>query len=170
MSETPNRQNAGQSGSTSGSLANKKSATQTFGQTVRKQSQPFRTNAGDALDRGTSDLADSASAARDSFAEDLSNLRTDLARMQETVSRFASESSGKATRTVGDVGRAVASEVGSAASSLAEAGSEMASSAKQRVKTVASEFEGLVRRNPLVTLAGSLLAGAIIGMMWRSRR
>jgi ElaB/YqjD/DUF883 family membrane-anchored ribosome-binding protein len=170
MSETANRQNAGQPGSTSGSVANKKSPGQTFGQTVRKQAESLGNNVGDALDRGRSDLADSAIAARDSFAEDLLNLRADLARMQETVSRFASESSSKATRAAGDVEHAVASEVGSAASALAEAGSAMASSAQQRVKTVASEFEGLVRRNPLGTLAGSLLAGAIIGMMWRRRR
>jgi ElaB/YqjD/DUF883 family membrane-anchored ribosome-binding protein len=170
MSETPNRQKAGELGSAPVSLSNKQSPTATFGQTVRKQAESFSNNVGDALDRGTSDLADSASAARDSFAEDLSNLRADLARMQETVSRFASEASSNATRTVRDVGQAVASEVGSAASELAEAGSEMASSAKEQVKTVASGLEGMARKNPLGTLAASLLVGVIIGMMSRRRR
>jgi hypothetical protein len=137
---------------------------------VRKQAESFSNNVGDALDRGTSDLADSESTARDSFAEDLSNLRANLARMQEALSRFTSEASSNATRTVRDVGQAVASEVGSAASSLAEAGSEMASSAKEQVKTVASGLEGMARKNPLGTLAASLLVGVIIGMMSRRRR
>ncbi len=55
---------------------------------MRKQVESFSNKVGDALDRGTSDLADSASAAHDGLAEDLSNLRADVARLQETVSRF----------------------------------------------------------------------------------
>jgi ElaB/YqjD/DUF883 family membrane-anchored ribosome-binding protein len=170
MSQTPNRQKAGDLGSATVSLSNKPSSTPTFSQGVRKQAESFSNNVGDALDRGTSDLADSAITARDSLAEDLSNLRADLDRMQETVSRFASEAGSKTKRAVGDVGQVVASELGSAASSLAEAGSEMASSAKQRAKTFASEFEGMARKNPLGTLAASLLVGVIVGTMWRRRR
>jgi ElaB/YqjD/DUF883 family membrane-anchored ribosome-binding protein len=169
MSETPNRQKAGDLGSPPVSLSNKPSPTPTFGQTVRKHAESFGNNVGDALDRGTSDLAGSAITARDSFAEDLSNLRADLDRMQETVSRFASEAGSKTKRAVGDVGQVVASELGSAASSLAEAGSEMASSTKQQMKTLASEFKGMARKNPLGTLAAGLLAGVIIGMMSRRR-
>lgn len=170
MNETSNWQKAGQPRSAVGSLPNKQSSGQAFGQTARKQAESFSNNVGAALDRGTSDLANSASAARDSFAEDLSNLRADVARMQETVSKFASEAGSTATRTVRNVGQAVASEVGSTASSIAEAGSEMASSAKQQMKTFASGFEDLARKNPLAILTASLLAGAIIGMMWRRRR
>ena len=81
-----------------------------------------------------------------------------------------SEASSNATRTVRDVGQAVVSEVESAASSLAEAGSEMASSANEQVQTVASGHEGIARKNPLGTLAASLLVGMIIGMMSRRRR
>jgi ElaB/YqjD/DUF883 family membrane-anchored ribosome-binding protein len=177
MSEKPNRQKAGDLGNVPVSLSNEQSPTPTLGEAVCTQAESFSNNVGDALDRGTSDLADSASAARDSFAEDLSNLRADLARMQETVSRFASEAGSKTKRAVGDVGQAVASEVGSAASSLAEAGSEMASSAKQRAKTFVpaavactGSLEGMARKNPLGTLAASLLVGVIVGTMWRRRR
>jgi hypothetical protein len=36
-------------------------------------------------------------------------------------------------------------------------------------KTLASELEGMARRNPLGTIAGALLVGVIIGMMSRGR-
>jgi hypothetical protein len=45
----------------------------------------------------------------------------------------------------------------------------LASSAKDQVKTVASELEAMARRNPLGALAGTLVVGLIIGMMSRGR-
>jgi hypothetical protein len=63
----------------------------------------------------------------------------------------------------------VAAQVGNATTGVADAGSELASSAKEHAKTLASELEGMARRNPLGTIAGALLVGVIIGMMSRGR-
>ena len=62
----------------------------------------------------------------------------------------------------GGVSGAVASEVGEVASDFVEAG-------KEQVKTFASELEDMARRNPLGTLAGTLLVGVVIGLMTRGR-
>jgi ElaB/YqjD/DUF883 family membrane-anchored ribosome-binding protein len=59
---------------------------------------------------------------------------------------------------VQDVGSAVASQVGDAAST-----------AKEQIKTVASEIETMTRRNPLGAIGATLLVGVIIGMMSRGR-
>jgi hypothetical protein len=45
----------------------------------------------------------------------------------------------------------------------------MASTAKEQVKTFASELEAMARKNPLGTIAGTLVAGIVIGMMSRGR-
>ena len=63
----------------------------------------------------------------------------------------------------------VASQVGSTTSGVTDAGSVLASAAKEHAKTLASELEGMARRNPLGTIAGALLVGVIIGMMSRGR-
>ena len=89
--------------------------------------------------------------------------------LQETVAKFAAEAGGEAASTARSVGQAVASEVGSAASGIAEAGAQMASTAKEQVKTFASELEAMARKNPLGTIAGTLVAGIVIGMMSRGR-
>ena len=116
----------------------------------------------DALDRGKAGISESAKAAGDSLADDLSRLREDMARMQQTLSKFASSAGGEAYRTAQNVGAAVASQVGDVAS-------EVAAGAKEQAKTFASEIEGMARRNPLGTIAATLLVGVVIGMMSRGR-
>jgi hypothetical protein len=54
-------------------------------------------------------------------------------------------------------------------SGVADTGSDLATSAKQHAKTFASELEATARRNPLGTIAGTLVVGVIIGMMTRGR-
>jgi hypothetical protein len=54
-----------------------------------------------------------------------------------------------------------------AASDLANRGSQLASSAKDQAKTLATELEGMARRNPLGALAGAVAIGVFIGMMGR---
>jgi hypothetical protein len=46
---------------------------------------------------------------------------------------------------------------------------EFATSARQHAKTFASEPEAMARRNPLGTIAGTLVVGVIVGMMTRGR-
>lgn len=124
---------------------------------------------GDALQRGKAGIAEFAAGVRDSLAVDLTKLRVDIAGMQETVSKFASQAGGEAARAARDVGQAVASQAGCAASEIADAGVDMAATATRQGKTMASELENIVRRNPVGTVAGALLAGVLIGAFWRIR-
>jgi ElaB/YqjD/DUF883 family membrane-anchored ribosome-binding protein len=101
--------------------------------------------------------------------EDLNRLRRDMASLSETVTYLASQVSDQTAKTVRSMSQVVASQVGSAASGVADTGSELASSARDQVKTFASELEGMARRNPLGTVAGALLVGVIIGMISRGR-
>jgi len=171
---TPNTQSSGpsvghsSSGQPSSNVASKASV-QSLRQTARNAGEALKNSVSDALDRGKAGIADSAYAAGDSLSEDLTHLRADMAKMQETLSKFVSEVGGEAAQTMSTVGHAVANQVGSAASSLAEASADVASSATDQVKTFASELEGMARRNPLGTLAGTLVVGLIVGMMVRGR-
>ena len=118
----------------------------------------FKDQVTDALDRGRSGIAELADTASDNLSRDVAKLREDLAQMQKTVSKFASDAGGEAYKAVQDVGSAVASQVGDAAST-----------AKEQIKTVASEIETMTRRNPLGAIGATLLVGVIIGMMSRGR-
>jgi ElaB/YqjD/DUF883 family membrane-anchored ribosome-binding protein len=113
--------------------------------------------------------AASADAARDSLSEDMNRLRADFVSLKDSLARLVSQVGGEAAKSVRNVQQSVASQVGSTASGIADAGSELAASAKAQAKTIASELEGMARRNPLGTLAGALVIGVIIGMMSRGR-
>jgi len=135
----------------------------TAGQAFRSAAENLRETVGDALDRGKSDLSATADEARQTLSEDVARLKDDLQQLQKTVAGFASNAGGAAASTVKDVGQAVVSQVGSVASQAAAAATDQA-------KTVTSELEGMARRNPLGTLAGTLLVGVILGMISRGRR
>jgi len=113
----------------------------------------------------TSTYAASEDAARDG----LSDIRRDIASLKDSLARMASQASGDAAKSVRGIGQAFASQVGSAASGVADAGTDLASSAKEQVKTFASELEGMARRNPLGTIAGALVVGVVIGLLTRGR-
>ena len=102
-------------------------------------------------------------------SEEISRLRQDVTSLKDTIARIASQASTDAVKTVRNVAQSTASQVGSAASGVADTGSELASSAKEHAKTFASELEAMARRNPLGTIAGALLIGAVIGMISRGR-
>ena len=139
------------------------SSTSGAGQTGRSAVSSLKDSVGEAVVRGKTDLADSTQAVRDSFAQDYGQLKADLARMQETLAKFAGEAGSTAASTAKNVGQAVASQVGSAAS-------ELAASATEQAKTFASELESMARKNPLGTLAGTLVVGVLLGMMSRGGR
>ena len=103
------------------------------------------------------------------FGETLSQLSRDVASLKETFALLASQVGGEAANTMRHVNEAFASRVGDATSGLADTGSGLSTSAKQHAKTFASELESLARRNPLGTIAGTLVVGIIIGMMSRRR-
>jgi hypothetical protein len=124
---------------------------------------------GDAIQRGKAGIAESAAGVRDSLAVDLTKLRADIAGMQETVSKFASQAGGEAARAARNVGQAVASQAGHAAGEIADVGSDVAAAATRQVRTIGSELENIVRRNPVGIITGALLAGVLIGAFWRIR-
>jgi ElaB/YqjD/DUF883 family membrane-anchored ribosome-binding protein len=94
---------------------------------------------GQEFERAKDSISGAAANAKDNLGDDLSNLRDDISRLSDTVTQLA---------------RQVASDVGS----VAGAGTTAA-------KSVASEVENIVRRNPLGTLAGVFIAGLLIGML-----
>jgi ElaB/YqjD/DUF883 family membrane-anchored ribosome-binding protein len=135
---------------------------------------PLPTGNGDSiagvLERGRTKLAESAAATGDDLAGDMKNLRADVAKMQETLMKFASQVGSHSSRTMSDVGQVMAGQVASAASGIADAGAEMAATAGAQAKTFASELESMARRNPLGTLAGTLMVGMVLGFISRGGR
>ena len=106
---------------------------------------------------------------RDSFAETLSQLSREIASLKDTFALLASQTGGEAAKKMRNMSEALAFQVGDAAGGVADTGSDLATSAKQHAKTFASELEAMARRNPLGTIAGTLVVGVIIGMMTRGR-
>ena len=106
---------------------------------------------------------------RDGLGETLSQLSRDVASLKNTVALLASQAGGEAAKTMRNMSDAVASQVGDAASGVADTSSDLATSARRHAKTFASELEAMARRNPLGTIAGTLVVGVIVGMMTRGR-
>ena len=117
----------------------------------------------------TSPRSDVDDIRRDGFAETLSQLSREIASLKDTFALLASQTGGEAAKKMRNMSEALASQVGDAASGVADTSSDLATSAKQQAKTFASELEAMARRNPLGTIAGTLVVGVIIGMMTRGR-
>ena len=120
--------------------------------------------------RGGNDYADAQSghgSSAESHASytdstDFSKLKEEVATLKDMVSKSIAGAGSDVLKTVRDVGQTVASQVGTAASGMADAASAHA-------KTVASEVEIAVRKNPLGAMAGALVAGILIGLIGRGR-
>ena len=117
----------------------------------------------------TSARSDAENIRRDGFAETLSQLSREIASLKDTFALLASQTGGEAAKKMRNMSEALASQVGDAASGVADTGSDLATSAKQHAKTFTSELEAMARRNPLGTIAGTLVVGVILGMMTRGR-
>ena len=117
----------------------------------------------------TSARSDADEVRRDDLGETLSQLSRDVASLKNTFALLASQAGGEAAKTMRNMSEAVASQVGDTAGGVADTGSDFAMSAKQQAKTFASELEAMARRNPLGTIAGTLVVGIIVGMMTRGR-
>ena len=117
----------------------------------------------------TSPRSDVDDIRRDGFAETLSQLSREIASLKDTFALLASQTGGEAAKKMRNMSEALAFQVGDAAGGVADTGSDLATSAKQHAKTFASELEAMARRNPLGTIAGTLVVGVIIGMMTRGR-
>jgi len=137
--------------------------------------QPLRSGPGPAAD-GISDLNGADEPRRDGLGETVSQLSRDIASVKDSLALLASQVGGEAAKAVRSVSQSVTSQVGSvtsqvgdAASGAAGTGADLAASAKEHVKTFASELEATARRNPLGTIAATLVVGIVIGMMSRGR-
>jgi|SRR5215475_6692361 len=119
--------------------------------------------------RPATDRRDSEPGAQDGLNERVNDLRRDLASLKDNLARLASQAGGEAAKTVRGVGQTVAARVADSASGVADTGSELASSARDHAKTFASELERVARQNPLGTIAGAVVVGAVIGMVLRGR-
>jgi ElaB/YqjD/DUF883 family membrane-anchored ribosome-binding protein len=104
-----------------------------------------------------------ASEAMESAGADFKALQRDLNDLKETVAKLISRAGNETAKSA----REIAGQVGTAASDIAERGAGVASVATDQAKTLASELEGIARRNPLGTLAGAVILGILIGMMGR---
>jgi ElaB/YqjD/DUF883 family membrane-anchored ribosome-binding protein len=106
---------------------------------------------------------------RDGLGEIVSQLGRDISSLKDSFAQFAAQAGGEAAKTVRSMSQTVASQVGDAAGGAADKGADLAAAAKEQVKTFASELEAMARRNPLGTIAGTLVVGIVIGMMTRGR-
>jgi ElaB/YqjD/DUF883 family membrane-anchored ribosome-binding protein len=129
-----------------------------------------RDDIGAAVERGKANIAGAASSAGIDVAGDLRMLRADLAKLQATLATFASTVGKETGLAAKDVGSTVANQAGAVASEVAQSGADLAASAAAQAKTFASELEAMARKNPLGTLASTLLVGVVIGMMSRGSR
>ena len=105
----------------------------------------------------------------DGIGETVSQLSRDIASLKDSFALLASQAGNEAAKAMRNVRQTVASQVGDAASGAADTGADLAAAAKEHAKTFASELEGMARRNPLGTIAGTLLVGIVLGMMSRGR-
>jgi ElaB/YqjD/DUF883 family membrane-anchored ribosome-binding protein len=94
-------------------------------------------------------------------------LQHDLNNLKDTVMRFISHASDEATKSAREITSNVTEQMSGVASDMAGKGANMASAASQQAKTLASEIEGMARRNPLGAIAGAVVIGVLIGMMGR---
>jgi ElaB/YqjD/DUF883 family membrane-anchored ribosome-binding protein len=99
----------------------------------------------------------------------VSQLSRDIASLKDSFAQLASQAGSEATKAMRNASHTVASQVGDTASGAADKGAELAAAAKEQVKTFASELEAMARRNPLGTIAGTLVIGVLLGMMSRGR-
>jgi ElaB/YqjD/DUF883 family membrane-anchored ribosome-binding protein len=95
----------------------------------------------------------------------LKALQSDLDDLKETVEKLISRGSSETAKSA----REVAGQVSAAASDIAERGAHVASAAADQAKTLVTELENIVRRNPPGALAGSVVVGILIGMMGASQ-
>ena len=136
---------------------------------VSKATSGAREDVG-AVERGAASISETASAAGSDVASDLRTLRADVAQLQSTVAKFASAVGTQTGYAAKDIGATVVDQVGTIASEVAHSGADFAASATAQAKTFASELEAMARKNPLGTLAGTLVVGVVIGMMSRGSR
>jgi ElaB/YqjD/DUF883 family membrane-anchored ribosome-binding protein len=126
-------------------------------------SLPSGESVASSMSRTKDAMSTAASEAMESAGADFKALQRDLNDLKETVAKLISRAGNETAKSA----REIAGQVGTAASDIAERGAGVASVATDQAKTLASELEGIARRNPLGALAGAVILGIVIGMMGR---
>jgi ElaB/YqjD/DUF883 family membrane-anchored ribosome-binding protein len=123
----------------------------------------------ESMARSRDAISAAANDAVDAAGNDLQALRTDLNRLKDTVSNFMMQATREATKSAREVSSNVVDRVGDVADDIARRGSGMAATATEQVSSVTSEFENMVRRNPIGAMAGAVVVGILIGALGRRR-
>jgi ElaB/YqjD/DUF883 family membrane-anchored ribosome-binding protein len=123
----------------------------------------------DSAARSRDAIGAAASGAVDAAGGDLQALRTDLNRLKDTVSACIAQATAEATKSARELSSNVVGQVTDAADDIVRRGGTMASTATGQARNVASEFESMVRRNPIGAMTGALTVGILIGMLGRRR-
>ncbi len=110
----------------------------------------------ESLTRTKEAIGSAAAEAMHSAGSDLDALVRDLNGLKDTLTTFISKTGNEALKSVHDV-----------SSGLAETGAGMAFNATERGKNLAGQLEGVVRRNPLASIAGALVLGILLGARGR---
>jgi ElaB/YqjD/DUF883 family membrane-anchored ribosome-binding protein len=137
----------------------------TSGQAPRPTSTVGPSSSGPASDA----ISDHNGSEQGGLSEAVSQLGRDIASLKDSFAQLASQAGGEAAKSMRTMSQAVASQVGDAAGGAADKGADLAAAAREQVKTFASELEAMARRNPLGTIAGTLVVGIVIGLMSRGR-
>ncbi|SRR6266566_4837704 len=123
----------------------------------------LRESVASSISQGKEAASTAASDAMGTAGADFKALQSDLSDLKETVAKLISRASNETTKSA----REIAGQVSTAASDIAEKGANVASVATDQAKTLVAELENVARRNPLGALAGAVVVGVLIGMMWR---
>jgi ElaB/YqjD/DUF883 family membrane-anchored ribosome-binding protein len=123
----------------------------------------------DSVARDRDAVGAAASDAVDTASSDMQSLRTDLNRLKDSVSTFMAQAAQEATKSAREVSSNVVGRFGDVADDIARRGSAMASTATAQANSAVSEFESMVRRNPMGAMAGAVMVGILIGALGRRR-
>jgi ElaB/YqjD/DUF883 family membrane-anchored ribosome-binding protein len=136
---------------------------------VRNSAAAVGASVSESVARGRDAIGAAANSTVNAAGSDLEALRTDLNRLKETVSAFTAQATAEATKSAREISTNVVGRVGDLADSIAQQGSAMASTATEQARSAASEFENMVRRNPIGAMAGAVMVGVLIGTLGRRR-
>ncbi len=114
------------------------------------------------------------------MADDLNKasnaIRSNASKAANAVSDAASDAYDSVSDAAGDaydkakgVARDTVKQGKALASDASNAAGQVADVAGQQIRTFASEFEAMAKRNPIGTMAGVLIVGVLIGMITRPR-
>ena len=119
--------------------------------------------------RGRDAIGAAANDAISAAGSDLQTLRTDLNRLKDTVSTFMAQATAEATKSAREASANVVDRVSGVAGDISQRGTAMASAATDQAKSAVSEFESMVRRNPIGAVTGAVMVGILIGMLGHKR-